>query len=170
MQAEYNNRAALQDIFDRTQFPFMGVDWQTHTNNIGHKDFPGCFRCHDGKHLSPDNQAIRLECNICHSIPQVALPGQPAPPDHAGRTEDTCQMCHKPAASGTGGELQPTVTAEPGEPGTGGSEKPPSIPHELAGREDCLLCHNPAGGIKPAPPDHAGRANESCQMCHKPED
>ncbi|MGQ9492125.1 MAG: hypothetical protein ACUVS6_15805 [Anaerolineae bacterium] len=54
----------------------MGVTWETHPNNIGHKDFPGCFRCHDGKHLSADNQVIRLECNICHTIPEVVLPGQ----------------------------------------------------------------------------------------------
>ncbi len=69
--------AGLQTIFDQTQFPFMQATWQTHPNNIGHMDFPGCFRCHDGQHLSSDNQAIRLECNLCHSIPQVADPGKP---------------------------------------------------------------------------------------------
>ncbi len=70
----------LQAIFDQTQFPFMNVTWESHNNNIGHKDFPGCFRCHDGKHLSSDNQAIRLECNICHTIPQQAGPGQTLQP------------------------------------------------------------------------------------------
>ncbi len=106
--------AELQAIFDRTTFPFMNVDWQSHTNNVGHKDFPGCFRCHDGKHLSQDNQAIRLECNICHSIPVVALPGQPIPTksawppgnepeshltttwlsEHRFRFDSTCAECH----------------------------------------------------------------------------
>lgn len=71
--------AQLQSIFDRTTFPFMNVTWQSHRNNVGHRDFPGCFRCHDGQHLSKDNEAIRLECNICHAIPQVALPSQPLP-------------------------------------------------------------------------------------------
>ena len=73
--------AGLQAIFDKTAFPFMNVNWESHTDNIGHKNFPGCFRCHDGKHLSEDNQAIRLECNICHSIPQVADPGPAAAAD-----------------------------------------------------------------------------------------
>ena len=41
-------------------------------NNLGHIDSPGCFRCHDGKHLDANQQAIRLECNLCHSIPVVA--------------------------------------------------------------------------------------------------
>ena len=33
---------------------------------------PGCFRCHDGKHLNEEQKAIRLECNLCHSIPVVS--------------------------------------------------------------------------------------------------
>jgi hypothetical protein len=62
---------AIKDIYDRTFFPDQKVDWTTHPNNIGHKYSPGCFRCHDGKHLDAENQAIRLECNVCHSIPTV---------------------------------------------------------------------------------------------------
>jgi hypothetical protein len=103
----------VQAIFDETQFPFMGVTWQTHPDNIGHKHFPGCFRCHDGKHLSPDNEAIRLECNICHSIPLVAGPGMSLPririaaeeepeshfdtqwlAEHSFDFDDTCADCH----------------------------------------------------------------------------
>jgi mono/diheme cytochrome c family protein len=48
------------------------LDWNTHPNNLGHIDSAGCFRCHDGKHLDAQQQAIRLECNLCHSIPLVA--------------------------------------------------------------------------------------------------
>ena len=55
-----------------TFFPDQKVDWTTHPNNIGHINSPGCFRCHDGKHLDSEQQAIRLECNVCHSIPVVA--------------------------------------------------------------------------------------------------
>ena len=106
--------AGLQAIFDKTTFPFMNVTWESHPDNIGHKNFPGCFRCHDGKHLSSDNQAIRLECNICHSIPQVALPGQLLPAietanaaepethrsttwlaEHRYKFDASCEGCHK---------------------------------------------------------------------------
>ncbi|NOZ48577.1 MAG: cytochrome C [Chloroflexi bacterium] len=69
----------LQAIFERTYFPDMSIGWSTHPDNLGHKNFPGCFRCHDGKHVSSDGQTIRLECNICHTIPRVTGPGLPAP-------------------------------------------------------------------------------------------
>lgn len=62
----------LKDIYDRTVFLDQKVDWTTHPNNLGHINSPGCFRCHDGKHLNAENEAIRLECNVCHSIPIVA--------------------------------------------------------------------------------------------------
>ncbi len=63
---------AIKDIYDQTFFPDQKVDWTTHPNNVGHIYSPGCFRCHDGKHLDQNQQAIRLECNLCHSIPVVA--------------------------------------------------------------------------------------------------
>ena len=75
--AEHSDQAAVQelkDIYDHTVFPDQKVDWATHPNNLGHINTPGCFRCHDGKHLNDANEAIRLECNLCHSIPDVAGP------------------------------------------------------------------------------------------------
>lgn len=63
--------ASLQEIYETIVFHDQEVDWGTHPNNIGHVEAPGCFRCHDGKHLNAQNEAIRLECNVCHSIPVV---------------------------------------------------------------------------------------------------
>ena len=63
---------ALQDIYNLTNFNDQKIDWTTHPSNLGHINSPGCFRCHDGKHLDAQQQAIRLECNLCHSIPVVA--------------------------------------------------------------------------------------------------
>jgi len=62
----------LQQIYTNSVFISQKVDWDSHPTNIGHIDSPGCFRCHDGKHLDANQQAIRLECNLCHSIPVVA--------------------------------------------------------------------------------------------------
>lgn len=70
---------AVKDIFSRTVFPNLKIGWQTHPNNAGHKDFPGCFRCHDGKHVSAQGQTVRLECNLCHSIPEVVTGDSIAP-------------------------------------------------------------------------------------------
>jgi len=61
----------LKDIYDRTVFHDQQIDWTTYPNNLGHINSPGCFRCHDGKHLDDKQQAVRLECNVCHSIPVV---------------------------------------------------------------------------------------------------
>lgn len=65
---------ALQAAFRDSFFPEQKANWTTHPNNAEHKDSPGCFRCHDGKHLNEARQAIRLECNLCHSVPVVAGP------------------------------------------------------------------------------------------------
>ena len=64
--------AELQRTYSESVFPDQKVDWTTHPNNVGHINSPGCFRCHDGKHLSSKNEAIRLECNLCHSVPVVS--------------------------------------------------------------------------------------------------
>jgi nitrate/TMAO reductase-like tetraheme cytochrome c subunit len=45
----------VQAIYDRTVFLDQKVDSTTHPNNLGHINSPGCFRCHDGKHLNADN-------------------------------------------------------------------------------------------------------------------
>ncbi len=55
-------------IYQRNVFPEMKVTWGTHPNNIGHEDFLGCFRCHDGNHTSADGRMIPNDCNTCHTI------------------------------------------------------------------------------------------------------
>ncbi|HET9588063.1 MAG TPA: NapC/NirT family cytochrome c [Anaerolineales bacterium] len=62
----------LQQIYADSVFIEQKVDWNSHPTNVGHIDSPGCFRCHDGKHLNNQQEAVRLECNLCHSIPVVA--------------------------------------------------------------------------------------------------
>jgi hypothetical protein len=62
--------AAVQDIYRQSFFPEMKTDWKLHPNNIGHKDWPGCFRCHDGEHKSNDGKRVinSKDCNSCHTI------------------------------------------------------------------------------------------------------
>ena len=62
----------IQNIYIESVYLEQKVDWDSHPNNVGHINSPGCFRCHDGQHLNADQQAIRLECNLCHSVPVVA--------------------------------------------------------------------------------------------------
>ena len=55
-------------IYRRNVFPGMKVGWGTYPNNIGHEDFVGCFRCHDGSHTAKDGRTITQDCNACHTI------------------------------------------------------------------------------------------------------
>ncbi len=103
----------IQDIYSQSVQIEQKSDWNTHPNNIGHLNSPGCFRCHDGKHMTVDNAAIRLECNLCHYIPVVAGPYDflssieisrgPEPQSHLNTTwiaqhhlalDSTCSDCH----------------------------------------------------------------------------
>jgi nitrate/TMAO reductase-like tetraheme cytochrome c subunit len=61
-------------IYSRNVFPSMKLTWGTHPNNLGHTDFPGCFRCHDGSHTSTDGQTIPNDCSTCHNLLAVDEP------------------------------------------------------------------------------------------------
>ncbi len=68
-QLEIRNAVTeTQAIFKRTTFPEMKLNWQTHPNNLGHFYFSGCFRCHDGQHVSSDGRVISRDCNQCHTM------------------------------------------------------------------------------------------------------
>ena len=60
--------AAVQRIYQTNFFPEMKVNWRAYPNNLGHTIFPGCYRCHDGKHRSEDGRVISHECSSCHII------------------------------------------------------------------------------------------------------
>jgi hypothetical protein len=60
--------AEVQRIYQTNFFPEMKVDWRTHPDNIGHTLFPGCFRCHEGNHVSREGKVIRKDCQLCHTI------------------------------------------------------------------------------------------------------
>jgi nitrate/TMAO reductase-like tetraheme cytochrome c subunit len=96
--------AELQRIYRTTFFPDMKLNWKTHPNNIGHFYFQGCFRCHDGNHVSKDGKVISKDCNSCHTVleqvegtTQVAqMPTQPFkhPVDIGDLKNVNCSDCH----------------------------------------------------------------------------
>ena len=61
---------AVQDIYTNNFFPEMNTDWRAHPSNLGHKDWPGCFRCHDGEHKTADGKRMikANDCTACHII------------------------------------------------------------------------------------------------------
>jgi nitrate/TMAO reductase-like tetraheme cytochrome c subunit len=94
----------VQRIFKGTMFPEMRTDWRTHLNNIGHFYYPGCFRCHDGGHVSKEGKTIRKDCDICHTLLAQEEGGQPMavmqsnafkhPVDLGDMTAVNCNDCH----------------------------------------------------------------------------
>jgi hypothetical protein len=129
------NKAAEKKFADEMQQILMltsfsgevkgkALTWQDFPNNVGHKDFPGCFRCHDGKHMNDKGEAVRLQCTLCHALPQVSIDGTQKtvpstvapglePPgshnapnwmhDHRSSVDNSCAMCHGPIKWGKDG-------------------------------------------------------------------
>jgi nitrate/TMAO reductase-like tetraheme cytochrome c subunit len=103
-QLEIRNAVTeIQQIYSRTTFPDMKLNWQTHPNNLGHYYFPGCFRCHDGQHVSADGRVISKDCNQCHSLisetegTATAAASPPTfqhPVDIGDLTQVSCADCH----------------------------------------------------------------------------
>jgi len=46
----------------------MKADWSAHPDNIGHRDAPGCFRCHNDEMESAQGDTIFTDCTKCHAI------------------------------------------------------------------------------------------------------
>jgi hypothetical protein len=62
--------AEIQRIYRTSFFPEMKASWKAYPENIGHKDWPGCVRCHDDKHVAEDGKRVVSfkDCNACHLI------------------------------------------------------------------------------------------------------
>ena len=77
LRARYPGAAGLdasikevQAIYTQNFFPLMKADWRGYTNNIGHKNWPGCFRCHNDELLAGASRPLitQNDCNSCHTI------------------------------------------------------------------------------------------------------
>jgi len=59
----------VQQIYADNFFPAMKANWSVYPDNIGHRLWPGCFRCHDGRHRAEDgSRTIANDCTACHII------------------------------------------------------------------------------------------------------
>lgn len=122
--AEAQFATTMLEILKLSEFEAKDLTWKSFPNHVGHKDFAGCFRCHDGKHFNEKGEAIRLQCTLCHDIPQVSIEGSlktvastvmpgVTPPDthnepnwmrdHRAKIDDSCAMCHGPIKWGKDG-------------------------------------------------------------------
>lgn len=76
LRAKYKDHADLpatiaevQAVYGRILFPERQADWRAYPNNLGHKDWAGCFRCHGGGQKDERGRGVRAsDCNSCHTI------------------------------------------------------------------------------------------------------
>ena len=122
--AEQKFAAEMKRILLLSSFSTKDITWKTFPNNVGHKDFAGCFRCHDGKHVNEKGEAIRLQCTLCHALPRVAsesglrtvastVSPDLTPPasheapnwmhEHRSQFDSSCAACHGKTEWGTNG-------------------------------------------------------------------
>ncbi len=98
------------EIYRTNFFPEMNVNWRTYPNNIGHKLFPGCFRCHEGQHIDDVGNTISHECSVCHEfLPPRRAETVPSLIQSAGFVHPLplagshaamrCNLCHTGGAS-----------------------------------------------------------------------
>jgi len=175
-KAEIGQTVALVTaLYDQLVFPDMKANWQTHADNRGHKDWPGCFRCHDGRHATKDGKKLSNDCTVCHTMPvrspleSLGVMSEDAPGakpywhpldlqrKHSGVM---CSECHQ------GGVSPPSAC-------TDCHDIDPKAP--MMSKQDCTTCHQ-ASGMVSCKDCHHGKGwhlhevhNPSdCTGCHKP--
>jgi len=95
----------VQQIYRDNFFPEMNAKWSSYPENIGHKDWQGCFRCHDDSHKSADGKKIieSSNCNACHTfiaqgkgneLMQLTPQGQEFKHPDGEKVEGGCNDCH----------------------------------------------------------------------------
>ncbi len=68
--------AGVVRLYRQNFFPEMKADWRAYPDNIGHFLSDGCFRCHDGNHVTEEGVAISADCSLCHEIVMQGPPGE----------------------------------------------------------------------------------------------
>jgi nitrate/TMAO reductase-like tetraheme cytochrome c subunit len=153
----------IKVIYRLSATPDMQVTAKTYPNNMGHLDWPGCFRCHDGGHYQVVNGAatkkvIPSACNTCHTFPQIgpavaSMPLGEPPSTHA--SDPLWVFNHKSVAT----------DVDPGRQTCG----------ECHARDYCVNCHS-TGAVtvnhETMSTNHAAiiraQGNTSCAYCHQP--
>lgn len=154
--------AQIKILYRLTATPDMKVTAASYPDFLGHLDFPGCFRCHDGgHHLVKDGvvqkEVIPATCDACHTFPQIgtAVASLPLGEPPATHDDSLYVFNHKDVAT----------SVDPGPQSCG----------ECHARDYCLNCHK-TGAVEVDHDEmmvnHAQvireSGNQSCAYCHQP--
>jgi hypothetical protein len=61
----------MAGLLRRNQFAAAEISWRSFPDNAGHRNSPGCFRCHNGRHQTSEGDLLPVGCTQCHGIPIV---------------------------------------------------------------------------------------------------
>lgn len=189
-------RELSRKLITRLVFEKPGITWRSFPDNSGHRYFKGCFRCHDGQHVSKDGEVIKFQCDLCHSEPatvgktglpaglQIALPSKPESHlkpgfifNHRILAGEDCTACHGKLTYGADDSGFCASAA------CHGREWVPFKSYDSAGhpfplhdehsKPLCYQCHrgkekpsNRCSGCHSPPKNHFAFA---CDNCHSPE-
>jgi hypothetical protein len=184
-------------LLTRLIFEKPGITWESFPDNSQHRVFAGCFRCHDGKHFSPEGESIRLHCNICHSIPLTVGEGDRTPQmpvatvqepeyhrapnfmaDHRFQANEDCVECHGEVDFGSDDSSFCSNSACHGQAWPEVQLDANFVhPIELVGQHAQVWCHECHEGVeKPVyvcenchEPPSRPHFGEVCEDCHTPE-
>lgn len=178
-EAVARSEKVMKELLYRIKFRHPEISWRSFPDHSSHKNFPGCFRCHDGKHFSAEGDSVRLHCNICHDVPVVLREGESPqfsprlslsqPSNHLSANfihehrflaNDGCARCHIDVEFGTDnrsfcansachGKQWPAVQLDATKP----------HPVALEGQHAGVWCHQCHKGVK--------RPNADCETCHE---
>ena len=117
-------------------FPDLKVTWGTYPNNLGHTDYPGCFRCHDEAHLTAAKKTISQDCSLCH---------QPVAVDEA--SPDILKTLELNRHKTTRRFIMRTLLIVLGVAALAATTVQAADPKDRAGRfeKSCKSCHGPDG-------------------------
>lgn len=152
----------IKVLYRLTATPEMKVTAQTYPDHLGHTDFPGCFRCHDGGHFKVENgvamkEAIPSTCDTCHTFPQIgpAVASLPLGEPPSTHDDELFVFNHKNVAT----------DVDPGGQTCG----------ECHARDYCVNCHSTGAVLidhDTMTTNHAqvirDQGNQSCAYCHQP--
>ena len=113
----------------------------------------------------------RGDCLDCHKsglqvtfddLGTLRAPATPHP------FQEACRQCHVPRAGGwiAYGKSEFTGAVYPTRGTRAHPKAPPTIPHRLQNRENCLACHGKLGDM--AAPESPHKDRSQCRQCHVP--
>lgn len=152
----------IKVLYRLTATPTMKVTAKTYPDHLGHMDFPGCFRCHDGGHVKvvdgvATKEVIPSTCDTCHTFPQIgpAVASLPLGEPPSTHTDKLWVFNHKSVAT----------SIDPGGQSCG----------ECHARDYCVNCHS-TGAVTidhdEMATNHAAvirrQGNTACAYCHQP--